>query len=213
LLGLPAQPAAAGGSTWSTDAGHYAPGDPALIWASVSWGHNPDLGDPADGPYGVWLNGPGAEEWSYGAVPSGAVYVGDIQLDAIDVNVGPHVASVEFTVPDLPDGAYDIVHCDWPCTTQLGDITFGELVVDRDGVLPTPTTTPPPPTTMAAPSTTVLPTTTTVELDAVTVADQDDGGNGSTVPVVLMTVALVSVVAVGLVLRARRPMDPNEVLT
>ncbi len=221
VLGLSAQPAAAGGSTWSTDAGHYAPGDTALIWAAVSWGHNPDLGDPTDGPYGVWLSGPGAQE-DHSTVPPGAVYVGDIELDAIDVNVGPHVASLEFTVPDLPDGSYDIVHCDWPCTTQLGDITFGELVVDRDRALPAPPTTtssiPPPPTTTAAPTTTVPPTTasaptTTVELDGVAIADRDDGASSSGLPLTLTVIGLLTLVAGGLVLRSRRPTDPNEVPT
>ncbi len=218
LLLLAAEPAAAGGSTWNTDAGHYAPGDTALIWAPVSWGHNTDLGDPADGPYGVWLSGPGTQE-TYGTVPPGAVYVGDIEVDAIEVDVGPHVASAEFTVPDLSDGTYDIVHCDWPCTTPLGDITFGALVVDRDGVLPTPTTTTlAEPTTTVPSPTTVPPTTataptTTAELETVPIADDDgDRGSGSPVPLVLMTIGLVGVVAAGLVLRAHRPTSPDGVV-
>ena len=209
LLGLSAQPAAGGGSTWKTGASSYAPGESASVWAAVSWGHNPDLGDPADGPYGVWLYGPD-QAWSAGSVPADAVYVGDIAIDAIDANVGPHVASVEFTVPDLPDGVYAIVHCDWPCTTQLGDITYGELIIDRNGVLPSAATTTVAPTTTAA--TAISATPTTVDLEAVGIADANDSsGSDSGVPLALIVLGVIAVVAAGLAHRSRRP-TPNESL-
>jgi hypothetical protein len=133
---LGAHPAAAGGSNWSTDRASYAPGDTALLIAAVAWSHNGTLGTPEEGPYGVWL-APAPGGFSEDIEPTpGAVYVGDIDLDVVDRPIGPHIASVEFVVPDLPAGDYAIQHCNVPCTTSLGDITFGQMHIAS-----TPTTT------------------------------------------------------------------------
>ena len=154
LLGT-AGPAAAGGSTWEFDAERYRPGDTAFAWASVAWEHNADLGTPRQGPYGAWL-------WRldtqavhpYGTIPDDAVRVADVVVSRQPYEVGgtrfgPHHATVEFVVPDLPPGRYELLHCNDPCTSTLGDITFGSL---RIVAPPTPSTTaaPPPPTTIVA---------------------------------------------------------------
>ncbi len=176
-----AAPSAAGGSTWSTDRASYEPGDTAVVYAAVSWGHNDQLGSPEDGPFGVWL-APAGDPFTEPIAPTaGAVYVGDIELDVVDVNMGPHVASVEFVMPDLPDGEYAIQHCNQPCTTSLGDITFGYLTVGAVSTTTAPTTTAPtttvPTTTAPAPTTTEGPATTTSTV-APLVAESGGGGWG-----------------------------------
>jgi hypothetical protein len=164
LLVVRAGPAEAGGSNWAADRASYAPGDTALLVAAVAWSHNATLGTPDDGPFGVWL-APQTDPLSEHIEPTpGSTYVGDIELDVVDAPIGPHIASVRFVVPNLPDGQYEILHCNVPCTTTLGDITFGRL---RIGPVPadagptgvTPTTAAPPTTTTTAPATT---TTTAV---------------------------------------------------
>jgi hypothetical protein len=142
-----AQPASAGGSNWELDRPRYHPGDTAFAWAPVAWEHSDTLGTPEDGPYSAWLV-PLADPptWSWPNVPPVDERVATlvISLDPYEqggVRFGPHHATVEFTVPDLPPGDYELVHCNTPCTTPLGDITFGELTI-----APSPR---PPPTTTA----------------------------------------------------------------
>jgi hypothetical protein len=146
---VPATPAAAGGSTWKLDRESYEVGDVVTAWAPISWGHNPDLGTPEDGPFFAWVGpvGPGSGWGSAAFVPEGTVRVGELDVhpepyDAGSVRFGPHHARLAFTVPDLPPGQYQIWHCDDPCTTTLGDLTWGTFwigpVGERVGSSPQP---------------------------------------------------------------------------
>jgi len=153
----------AGGSTWNLDRESYEPGDVATGWASVAWEHNADLGTPDDGPYFAFVApvGPGFGFGSAATIPDGALRVAEIRVhlepyDAGGVRFGPHHATVEFTVPDQAPGMYEIWHCNDPCTTTLGDLTWGVFwigpVGERAPVSPNPL---PPVTIAATPSTTV----------------------------------------------------------
>ena len=190
-----AGPAAAGGSTWEFDAARYQPGDRATARAAVGW--DPDGGryTPDVGPFGAWL-------WRfdprvihpYGTIPDDAVWVADvvISLDPYEQNgvlFGPHHVTVEFTVPDLPPGRYELLHCNDPCTSTLGDLTFGGF---RIVAPPSPPTTSSPPTTVVA--------------AAPLVASAGSGGPPSWLPLVLgSTVALGFGVALVWLLGDRRP--------
>jgi hypothetical protein len=210
LAGWPTA-ATAGGSVWYPDRGSYVPGEQARILAAVSWGHNSDLGTPDDGPFGVWLSPVGNPINEDIAPAPGAIYVGDILIDAVDASVGPHVASLDFTVPDLPPGDYAIQHCNTPCTTSLGDITFGQLTV-RDPASPPPTFAPAPTSTMP-PTTTTTPTTSTTTSPPATtvvaaplVASSGSGGPPSWLPLVVgATVVLGAGVSLLWLLGERRP--------
>jgi len=153
----------AGGSTWNLDRESYERGDFATGWASVAWEHNPDLGTPDDGPYFAFVApvGPGFGFGAAATIPDGALRVAGIQVhpepyDAGGVRFGPHHATLEFTVPDQPPGMYEVWHCNDPCTTTLGDLTWGVFwigpVGERAPVSPNPL---PPVSDPAAPSTTV----------------------------------------------------------
>lgn len=152
LLGS-AHTAAAGGATFEFDAPSYQPGERAFGWANVSWDHYDFLGGPEDGPYHVYLL-PFDPETSYDrpwdVIPADATYVADLEVhegpyDHNGVRFGPDHATVEFTVPDLAPGEYEVLHCNDPCADQLGDLIWGELTV-VEGVAPTTTTAPPPTT-------------------------------------------------------------------
>ncbi|MBA2327161.1 MAG: hypothetical protein H0V95_11030 [Actinobacteria bacterium] len=136
-VGLWDRPAQAGGSVWKFDAERYRPGERAFAWAAVAWEHSPALGTPEDGPYFVYLapSEPGTPNLPWPPIPSGAVRVAEVVVDlepydAGGVKYGPHHATIEFTVPDLPAGQYTVMHCNSPCTTTFGDVTFGLLIVD-----------------------------------------------------------------------------------
>ncbi|SRR6266545_3692979 len=166
-----AQPAHAGGSVWQFDADHYQPGARAFAWATVSWEHSDALGTPDDGPYFAYISRSAPDMPSqFPAIPPGAVRVADVKIglepyDIGGVRFGPHHATIEFVVPDLPPGEYDVVHCNSPCTTTLGDITFGTLTIGSEAL---PRTT----DTAVAP-TTVVPSTT--HAAATVDADPNDG--------------------------------------
>jgi len=145
----PAAPAAVGGgAVWQFDRASYRPGEQATATTGIGWAHNPDLGTPEEGPYHAYVissalpDGPGP----YPSIPNGAVPVGEVEVNL-------NQARVRFVVPDLPEGYYDLLHCDVPCTTTLADITWGQFVIGD----PPPTTTT---TTTSTTTTTVAPTTT-----------------------------------------------------
>jgi hypothetical protein len=162
--GFATQPALAGGSTWEFDSDHYEPGARAFAWASIAWEHNPSLGTPEDGPYFAYISPTRPDSTDYAPpLDPGARQVAELQVslepyDAGGIRFGPHHATIEFVVPDLPQGHYSLEHCNSPCTTTLGDITFGSFTIGPVAVPPpalsppsTPTTTT---TTAAAPPTT-----------------------------------------------------------
>ena len=75
------------------------------------------------------------------------------------MQLGPHHATLAFTVPDLAPGMYEVWHCNDPCTTTLGDLTWGTFWIGPVGapvpISPTPVrpvTAPVPTTTASVPS-------------------------------------------------------------
>jgi hypothetical protein len=138
-------------------ADHYAVGDTAFAWAPIAWEHNPGLGTPEEGPYFAYL-APFDPAMPIAEVPPpvGAVQVGEVRVSMEPyahgaIRFGPHHATIEFVVPELPDGVYTLGHCNSPCTTTLGDLT-SELLTIGPTAIPTPTA---PPPTIAAPPPTV----------------------------------------------------------
>lgn len=183
-----AVPASAGGSTWSFDAERYRPGELARGAAGIAWEHNPQLGTPEDGPYVVYLadaDRPGAAEG--GRIPSDALRVGEVTITEGPVEerpgfrVGPHGATVAFVVPDVPDGRYEVLHCNVPCTTTLADLTYGFIEVDAG------------PDAAGAVASPVSP------------SRSDDGGGGPLIPWPMGAAGTILVVAIAAATRMRRP--------
>ena len=154
----PVRPAAAGGAHWRFDHDAYQPGVVATGVTAIGWEHNPGLGTPADGPYFAYLvpaEQPGegvAVSWP--SIPPGAVKVAQVEINEGPVEeapgfwVGPHHARLQFTVPALPAGRYEVLHCNVPCTKALADIIGGTMVIGTEQVDPAPA-----PTTQPTPST------------------------------------------------------------
>ncbi|MGI9601162.1 MAG: hypothetical protein ACR2QE_04720 [Acidimicrobiales bacterium] len=173
MLGL-ASPARAGGSTWEFDGDPYAPGDTVFGWAQVAWSHNDQLGSPANGPYQAYLRRLTDDEidYSYGLIPDDAVWVAEIvtsddPYESGGVKWGPHSATLEFVLPDVAPGEYEILHCNDPCTTTLGDITWGAFTVVA-GAAPSPVPSTVPSSTTSAAPVTAAPATTEAPPSAAT---------------------------------------------
>jgi hypothetical protein len=168
-----AQPAGAGGSVWYFDRPFYEPGDLVVAGAAVSWGHWPELGTPDDGPFGAWIirwsePAPGLAGADVPEQIERARYVGDLRIvvggDRINgVGYGPNVAWVEFRLPNVAPGPYSLLHCNYPCTKPLGDITWGLFWVGPPppGGIPTSGQSAPAPEPVPTPPSTSPPTTTT----------------------------------------------------
>ena len=121
--------AGAGGSTWNITPDPAAPGEVVHAEALASWGHNDRMGTPADGPWRAWirpLDDP--DDPTFGAldIPDDAISVGDI---AITDEGGRGTATIDFVVPQVPAGDYELIHCNDPCTSTLGDITWGVFTI------------------------------------------------------------------------------------
>jgi len=216
-----APPAVAGGAVWYFDRPSYEPGDVVRAGAAVSWEHSEILGTPDDGPYGAWI-APVAD-WRVGFAPLAVAeqievsrYVGDVRIELGPQEIdggryGPNVARVEFRLPPVAPGLYTLLHCNYPCTTALGDITWGVFWVGppEPGAPSTSGQTPPPvittaPPTIAAPTTTttVAPAPPTTIAAAVRTADERSGPDDA--PVLAVAAGLVAVGAVGVAATAAR---------
>jgi len=228
-----AQPAGAGGSVWYFDRPFYEPGDLVVAGAAVSWGHWPELGTPEDGPYGAWIipwQEP-AEGHAVGGVAEQierARYVADVRIvvggDRINgVGYGPNVAWVEFPLPAVAPGLYSLLHCNYPCTKPLGDITWGLFWVGPPppGAIPTsgqsapdaappPVPEPPSTTAPATPTSTIAPTTTTAatRLTRSVHADLSETSSVSTTAIVVFAISGAAIGALTLVRRRARGRTP-----
>ena len=123
--------AVAGGSVWTFGDDEYLPGQIVETTTSVAWGHNAELGTPDDGPYFLYL-AEASREWRHWPPdPEGTMLVGIVEITlgpfvAEDGSRhGPHGATARFEIPDVPAGEYQVIHCNVPCTTQLGDVIGG----------------------------------------------------------------------------------------
>ena len=140
VLLLDPVPAAAGGSTWDITPDPAAPGQPVHAEAVAAWAHNDGLGTPADGPWRAWIRptaGPDDFRGGTSRITDDAVLVGDITI--FDEG-GFGTATVDFVVPEVAAGEYELIHCNDPCTSSLGDITWGAFTITgserSDGVTP-----------------------------------------------------------------------------
>jgi hypothetical protein len=122
---------------------------------------------------------------------------------------GPHQATIEFTVPDVPAGQYTVMHCNSPCTTTLGDVTFGLLIVDPTSppVETAPPETAPPETAPpeTAPLETAPPSTRSSPADAVT-GDRPQANRSDIQPFLIggVSLGLIGGAAASAVARHRR---------
>jgi hypothetical protein len=129
LLG--AAPAFAGGSWLEPTHDTYAPGDTATLAGDVGPGQ---LGWLDDAPFFAWLRTTppaNAED----AQPPGES-PGDIPLGRLNIHETGKSGyqalrvSISFTVPErLRTGRYEVVYCNSPCTTGLGDLIGGSMQV------------------------------------------------------------------------------------
>lgn len=139
ILGL--QPAGAGGSTWDITPDPATPGDLIHAEAVVAWAHSDRLGTPDDGPWRAWIRpvGNGNDlQGGFADVPDDAIPVGDI---TVSDDGGFGTATIDFTLPQVPAGDYEFIHCNEPCTTTLGDITWGLFTITTTTSAQTPLTT------------------------------------------------------------------------
>ncbi len=190
LMMVGAPPASAGGSVWETIPATVTVGDSVTVWAAVAWAHNDSLGTPDDGPYHAYLRKSDGsdDDWAYSFIPDDAMWVAEVEVvlgpyDTGARTVGPNHAIFEFVVPDLAPGEYSILHCNDPCTTPLGDITWRRLLVTGDdgGV---PSTPPPAPTTSTASATSTTSTTSSTSSTTATTnvsASSTDGDQAALV--------------------------------
>jgi len=216
LLMLTAEPAAAGGSSFTFDRESYRPGDQAFAWSTLYLADSTD-----DGPYGAWL-ATVDDAMAIPGIPPDAIYVGDISIhdgpyEPSNV-ISPRHARLTFTVPDLAPGEYTIVNCNRPCTAPIMDITWGGTMVVAGSAAPppAPTTTTTTTTTVAVPTTTVpattVPTTTTTVADVeVQPLVADTGGSDGPGPLAALAVVGTGVVGATAVwtLWGRRPRSTN----
>ena len=133
-----AAPAYAAGAELAPGGVRVEAGEQIELTADVSPGA---LGWVEDGPFFAFLLGEG-----YGKVltsaPGGATT--DVPLGEVSIQpAGNHAAvSVLVTVPpETPPGRYQIVICNDPCTTGLGNLTGGTLFVGVDPPPPAGTVT------------------------------------------------------------------------
>ena len=122
-------PAKAGGAVLQFDSDFYVPGD--VVRASSSVWLKSSQGRLADGPYFAYLYKPSADFPP--PVPAGAVRVG--QVEVVPRPGGEHGdASLEFVLPDLESGRYELTLCNAGCKEYLGDIIPSEVIVAADTV-------------------------------------------------------------------------------
>lgn len=121
----------AGGAVWEFE-GYHRPGDVVESTTAVAWGHNPTLGAPEDGPYLVYLAPNDLVPMEWPGVPEEAILVGAVEVhtgpywpEGEELEMGPHHATARFEIPDVAAGSYQVLHCNDPCTTTLGDIIGG----------------------------------------------------------------------------------------
>jgi hypothetical protein len=114
-------PATAGGS-WFTPEDPYQ-GIGATILIRETFGSGAYEGSVSDGPYFAYLIGANQRFDRPGAVPPAAVPLGPITIRPATGNYCCWIASLRFTVPQVPTGQYLVTYCNDPCTVDgLGDL-------------------------------------------------------------------------------------------
>lgn len=129
VLALLAGTALAGGGSWIEPYREsYLPGDSVVMRGKISPG---SLGDIEDGPFYAYLRLDPKAVANCDQFPN--VHETDLYLGQLEVKGRPGwtmEVSITFTLPDdIPDGGYEIVYCNDPCTAGLGDFLGGWITV------------------------------------------------------------------------------------
>jgi chaperonin cofactor prefoldin len=119
LAVAPAGIASAGGSFLVPPEKTHLVGD--RVRAGTPFGGGSYEGKVSDGPFTVYLVPDGRRvPRNGGSVPAWAVPLGELQI----MRTPGLVASISFTVPDVPAGSYNLDYCNVPCTIDgVGDLT------------------------------------------------------------------------------------------
>jgi hypothetical protein len=140
-----APPANAGGGSWfinGHDAGRavVVAGEQVEVRANVWLGENGrgEEGEgfhagPEHGPFYFYVVGREGEDWGPfpPPLPETAIYVADVEFGSPERYSVP--AGATFTMPELEPGAYSLLHCNDPCTRQLGDLMSTPFTLVEDG--------------------------------------------------------------------------------
>jgi len=200
---LAPQPATAGGGGWNFDRLFYEPGDIVRATAPIGSDNLDPTGRTIGGPFGAWIEkfdedpAPDAALTSYAERVEWARYVADVRLTlgseiVNGVSYGPNLAHLEFRLPRVEPGLYQMLACNYPCTTTLG-VGGGSLFWVGPPVPPAPLPAPAPPTTaVTLPSTTAVlpPTTAATATQTAARFDNDDDSDGP--PTALIALGLVA---------------------
>lgn len=198
-------PAHAGGSAWLPERTSYAPGEVAVARGDFGAGCC-DRGWVDDGPYRVWLVPYGENSLTDLVLAAGARAVGDLRVEQVQYewNGAPMhkwVASVEFVVPDVQPGPYELVHCTDPCGTGLGDLMYAFFWIGSPPNFPAAQRAP------AAPSATNAPVTTASSTPVLSTSRVASATSStSAAPFVVAGIASAVVIAAGTLLMLRRRM-------
>jgi hypothetical protein len=123
-LVLLASPAGAGGSSFSFPHRYYQSGEIARGRTSFSTLLDKKrAGHPDDGPWFAYLLENGVPLVPVSQIPRHGTELGRIHI--IHAHRPLAIASVNFTVPNVPPGPYTIGVCNKPCRSQLGDLVGG----------------------------------------------------------------------------------------
>lgn len=137
--------ARAGGGTWEFEGvplnseAVLVAGEPVHAWAGLWLDGVERHGDkdifwagPEEGPfYGYILPGHPSDRPFPPPLPEDALYVGEVEFSE---SGDPRVMDVglDFVMPDLEPGEYYLMHCNDPCTRQIGDTMTTRITVVED---------------------------------------------------------------------------------
>jgi hypothetical protein len=199
-----AAPAHAGGSAWLPEKTSYSPGELAAARGDFGAGCC-DRGWVDDGPYRVWLVAYGEQALTALDLPSTAIPVGELHVERQQYGwaggvMSKWVASIEFVVPDVPPGPYQLVHCTEPCGRGLGDLMYAFFWVGPAPDFPASDDSPAP-AAATSPATTAGPT---VPIRAASAATPSSSTSSMwAVPVAAGAAALAFVVVAGAIVVRR----------
>lgn len=143
--------ARAGGGTWELDGrptgeAYYEPGSTMTATADIYlWPDGKGRNDqgafhagPEHGPFFFYVAKSTEGRWGPfpPPLPEDAILVGEVNFERRDEVTWD--ASGTFTLPHLDPGDYSLLHCNDPCTRQLGDIMstpFSVVASEREGEL------------------------------------------------------------------------------
>ncbi len=134
---LPSAPVNAGGwDSLNFPREHYLAGQVASVRSEFFAGALEGTGSLDGGPYYAYLLPERRDELfamiEPPTIPEGAIRLGALQIEGTVVHDGGRygVASLTFTVPEVPTGRYPIGFCDDPCThSTVGWLAWGSITV------------------------------------------------------------------------------------